>query len=79
MPVIALITNIFIKLNPPINETRLIIKFSPEVICIHFLGDAVTIIVEKASSYETDNLTAIQVLITDEAVMDLDNFTKSPP
>jgi len=42
-------------------------------------GDAVTIIVEKASSYETDNLTAIQVLITDEAVMDLDNFTKSPP
>ena len=55
------------------------IKFSPEVICIHFLGDAVTIIVEKASSYETDNLTAIQVLITDEAIMDLDNFTKSPP
>jgi len=41
-------------------------------------GDAVTIIVEKASSYETDNLTAIQVLITDEAVMDLDNFIKSP-
>ena len=55
------------------------IKFSPEVICIHSLGDAVTIIVEKASSYETDNLLAIQVLITDEAVMDLDNFTKSPP
>jgi len=27
-------------------------------------GDAVTIIVERASSYETDNLTAIQVLIT---------------
>ena len=42
-------------------------------------GDAVTIIEEKASSYETDNLTAIQVLITDEAVMDLDNFTKTPP
>jgi hypothetical protein len=41
-------------------------------------GDAVTIIVEKASSYETDNLTAIQVLITDEAVMELDNLIKSP-